>query len=297
VLAVDVGGTKVAAGLVDGDGRILARRQTTTSGGGNGPDETFDNLWSIVAPLVDQADAMGVGCGGPMDGGPGDRRGSPLHIPQWEGLELAERLAKRSGLDVMVDNDAKALALGEGWCGAAAGHENFLALVVSTGIGGGIVLNGRLLDGATDNAGHIGHVVVDPDGAVCTCGSQGCLEAVASGTAIAEMTGALAVHAPVAVRRHVGMMVGRGVAAVVNLLDLPLAVVAGSVALGFGKPFFDAAGESLSARCGLTFTRGAQIVPAGLGAHGPLVGAAAVWHHHAGDGVLSGGRLRRGHGD
>ncbi|MDG2427263.1 MAG: ROK family protein [Acidimicrobiales bacterium] len=290
MLAVDVGGTKVAAGLVGGDGRILARRQTTTRGGGSGPDEIFDNLWSIVAPLVDQADVMGVGCGGPMDRGPGDRRVSPLHIPQWEGLELAERLVERSGLDVIVDNDAKALALGEGWCGAAAGQENFLALVVSTGVGGGIVLDGRLLDGATDNAGHIGHIVVDPDGAVCACGSRGCLEAVASGTAIAEMIGAPAANASDAVRRSVGMMVGRGVATVVNLLDLPLAVVAGSVALGFGKPFFDAATVSLRSHCGLAFTQGAQIVPAGLGADGPLVGAAAVWHHHAGDGVLSAGQ-------
>ena len=298
MLAIDVGGTKLAAGLVDGDGRLIDQRQRETVAftgvgadpapldGGQATDGTFEALWSIVEPFVDRADAVGVGCGGPMVGGPGDRRMSPLHIPLWDDLPLAGLLAERSGLDVVVDNDAKALALGEGWCGAAAGHRNFLAMVVSTGVGGGIVLDGRLVDGATGNAGHIGHLVVDPDGPDCACGSRGCLEAVASGTAIALATGAPATEASDEIRRRAGMMVGRGVADVVNLLDLPLVVVAGSVALGFGVPFFDAAEEALRARCGLSFTRGARIVPAGLGADGPLVGAAAVWHHHRGSGVL-----------
>ena len=286
VLAIDVGGTKVAVGLVSGDGQVRDRYRIPTGGAGGGSAETFEALWSIVEPLVERAGAVGVGCGGPMVGGPGDRRVSPLHIPQWVDLPLAELLAGRSGLDVVVDNDAKALALGEGWCGAAAGHRNFLAMVVSTGVGGGIVLDGRLLDGDTDNAGHVGHLVVDPDGPACACGSRGCLEAVASGPAIAKATGAPASEAPEEVRRRAGAMVGRGVAAVVNLLDLRLAVVAGSVALGFGVPFFEAADEVLRERCGLAFTRGARIVPAGLGADGSLVGAAAVWHHHAGDGVL-----------
>lgn len=303
MLAIDVGGTKLAAGLVDGDGRLIDKRQRATvsiagseSGadpvpmrGGQAIDVTFEALWSIVDPFVDQADVVGVGCGGPMVGGPGDRRVSPLHIPQWDDLPLGDLLAERTGLDVVVDNDAKALALGEGWCGAAAGYRNFLAMVVSTGVGGGIVLDGRLLDGATDNAGHIGHLVVDPDGPYCACGSRGCLEAVASGTAIALATGAPAAEASDEVRREVGVMVGRGVADVVNLLDLSLAVVAGSVALGFGAPFFEAADEALRARCGLAFTNGARIVPAGLGSDGPLVGAAAVWHHHRGEGVLPAG--------
>ena len=301
MLAVDVGGTKLAAGLVASGGRLVEQFRTATDpaaltsgdqpprSASSGTDPTFEALWSIVEPFVDRAEAVGVGCGGPMVGGPRDRRMSPLHIPGWRGFPLAEFLAERSGLDVVVDNDAKALALGEGWCGAAAGHRDFLAIVVSTGVGGGIVLDGRLLSGATDNAGHIGHLVVDPDGPLCACGSRGCLEAVASGTAIAVATGAPAADAGEEVRRRVGAMVGRGVGDVVNLLDLPLAVVAGSVALGFGAPFFDAASEALQTRCGLAFTGRARIVPAGLGADGPLVGAAAVWHHYAGSGVLPSG--------
>jgi glucokinase len=138
------------------------------------------------------------------------------------------------------------------------------------------VLDGRLLDGAAGNAGHIGHVVVEPEGRRCACGGRGCLEAEASGTAIAAVTGQPAASAPPELRRRTGTLVGRAVASVVNLLDLRLAVVAGSVALGFGEPFFAAAQAELEARAGLEFARGARIVPAGLGASGPLVGAAAV---------------------
>ena len=164
---------------------------------------------------------------------------SPLNIPGWRDFPLRPRLAELTGLPVVVDNDAKALALGEGWCGAARGCSDFLAMVVSTGVGGGIVLDGRLLDGADGNAGHVGHLVVEPDGRPCACGSRGCLEAEASGLAIAAVTGRPPADAPLAVRERTGRLVGRAVADVCVLLDLGLAVVAGSVALGFGEVFFD----------------------------------------------------------
>jgi glucokinase len=180
------------------------------------------------------------------------------------------------GAPAFVDNDAKALALGEGWLGAAAGAADYLAMVVSTGVGGGIVLDGRLLDGADGNAGHIGHVVVVPDGRACACGSQGCLEAEASGTAIAARTGRPAAEADDAERARAGRLVGQAVASVAALLDLRLAVVAGSVALGSGDRFFGPAQAELDRLARIDFARGARIVPAGLGADGPLVGAAAV---------------------
>jgi glucokinase len=149
-------------------------------------------------------------------------------------------------------------------------------MVVSTGVGGGIVLDGRLLDGAQGNAGHIGHVVVEPDGRLCACGGRGCLEAEASGLAIQAITGSAPIQAPDAVRHRTGTLVGRAVASVANLLDLELAVVAGSVALGFGAAFFDAAQAEIALRSRLDFSRDTRILPAGLGAAGPLVGAAAV---------------------
>ena len=171
---------------------------------------------------------------------------SPLNIPAWRDFPLRRRLAELTGLPTFVDNDAKALALGEGWVGAAAGRADYLAMVVSTGVGGGIVLDGRLLDGRLGNAGHIGHVVVEPDGRPCACGGRGCLEAEASGTAIAAITGRPPAEAPPEVVARTGTLVGRAVASVANLLDLSLAVVAGSVALGFGEPFFDGGQREVS---------------------------------------------------
>ena len=175
-----------------------------------------------------------------------------------------------------IDNDAKALALAEGWLGAAAGVSDFVAMVVSTGVGGGIVSGGRLLDGAEGNAGHIGHVIVEPEGRPCACGARGCLEAEASGTAIAAITGRPAVEAPREVRHRTGALVGRAVASVANLLDLRLAVVSGSVALGFGDDFFAPAQAEIDRSAQLDFSRGTTIRPGGLGPDGPLVGAGAV---------------------
>jgi glucokinase len=149
-------------------------------------------------------------------------------------------------------------------------------MVVSTGVGGGIVLDGRLLDGESGNAGHIGHVIVEPDGRSCACGGRGCLEAEASGPAIAAVTGRPAAEADTATVARTGTLVGRAVASVANLLDLRLAVVGGSVALGFGAPFFEAAQVELDARARIDFARGARIVPVGLGPSGPLIGAGAV---------------------
>jgi glucokinase len=149
-------------------------------------------------------------------------------------------------------------------------------MVVSTGVGGGIVLDGRLLDGRDGNAGHIGHVIVEPDGHECACGARGCLEAEASGTAIARITGRPPAEAPADVVTRTGTLVGRAIASVANLLDLDLAVVAGSVAFGFGDPFFAAAQAEIDARCRLEFARGTRVIPGALGADGPLIGAAAV---------------------
>ncbi|HEV2759462.1 MAG TPA: ROK family protein [Acidimicrobiales bacterium] len=281
-LAIDIGGTKMAAGLVTGEGEVV------TSATAPSRVDDGEALFSVLLALVDAAGYVpgrsgsgngevavcGVGCGGPMTAG--GATVSPLNIPAWRDFPLRSRLAEATGLDTFVDNDAKALALGEGWKGAAAGEDDFIAMVVSTGVGGGIMLDGRLLDGAAGNAGHIGHVNVEPEGRTCVCGARGCLEAEASGTSIAAITGQPAADAGPDVVVRTGRLVGRAVASVANLLDLRLAVVAGSVALGYGEPFFAAAQAELDAQARLSFSTGARILPAGLGATGPLVGAAAV---------------------
>ena len=281
-LAVDIGGTKMAAGLVALDGTLLHRTMQPTPASA-GPDDA-ERLWEILARTVDGVAAQvgpgdrlvvcGTGCGGPMS--PGGDEVSPLNIEGWRSFPLRSRLAALTGLPTFVDNDAKALALGEGWVGAAAGCDDYIAMVVSTGVGGGIVVDGRLLNGRLGNAGHVGHVVVVPDGRACVCGSRGCLEAEASGTALAALTGQPARLASEAWVARTGTLVGRAIATVAVLLDLSLAVVSGSVALGFGAPFFAAAQAEMDELCRIAFARGARIEPGGLGDAGPLVGAARL---------------------
>ena len=272
-LGIDVGGTKMAAGVVTDEGELMAKRQEPTRG------EDAEALFSLLLSLVEEVRtgdevACGVGCGGPMS--PGGELVSPLNIPAWRDFPLRRRLGEATELPTFVDNDAKAMALGEGWVGAARGEENFVAMVISTGVGGGIALDGHLLHGAGGNAGHIGHVIVDPDGRRCGCGARGCLEAADSGPSIHAITGRPPEEATAEVVQRTGMLVGRAVASVANLLDLRLAVAGGGVALGFGTPFFTAAQAEIDRSARLDFSSGARMVPAGLGGDGGVVGGARV---------------------
>lgn len=274
VLAIDVGGTKIAAGVVDASGTLLRSASAVTP-----RQDDPAVLLSVLTSAVQQVDpsgvsAVGVGCAGPMT--PGGATVSPLNIPAWRDFPLRAALEERYGLPVAIDGDAKALAVGEGWRGAAAGVGSFLAMVVSTGVGGGLVVDGRLLHGRGANAGHVGHIVVVPGGADCSCGGRGCLEAEVSGTALARRTGASASRAPTSEVLRAGRLLGFGLASVVNLLDLAMVAIGGSVALGFGGPFFAAVRRELEATSRLSFTAGCQVVPVGLGRDGPLVGAGAL---------------------
>ena len=166
-LAVDIGGTKLAVGIVDDAGVVLSRADAAT-GAATTADRLFAELTGLIDRVVEASDGpppvvCGVGCGGPMEAGASTV--SPLNIPVWRAFPLRARLAEHTGMPTWVDNDAKALALGEGWIGAAVGQRDFIAMVVSTGVGGGLVCDGRLVDGAQGNAGHIGHLVVEPGSA------------------------------------------------------------------------------------------------------------------------------------
>ena len=166
--------------------------------------------------------------------------------------------------------------MGEGWKGAGTGVRDFLAMVVSTGVGGGLVVDGRLLDGASGNAGHVGHVLAVPDGEVCSCGGRGCLEAEISGTAIGRRLGGPSSGAGPDEVERAGRLLGLGLASVVNLLDLSVVLVGGSVALGFGTPFFAAANASLRAQSRMGYTQDCTIAPVALGSKGPLIGAGGL---------------------
>ncbi len=272
-LAVDVGGTKLAAGVVDESGRILVRDRLLTP-----PRDVWPTLSRLILRVVAAAPSepvgCGVGCGGPID--PTKRTVSPLHIPSWTAFPLAAELEELVQLPIAVDTDARALALAEAWCGGAVGVNDFIGVVMGTGVGGGVVSGGQLLQGRVGNAGYVGHVVVEPDGRPCVCGGKGCLETYCSGKAIEAETGRPPQRAQVAIVERTGVMVGRALASVGALCDLKLAIVGGSVALGFGEPFFRAAQDELDKRARLPFTSGFQIVPAALGPAAPLIGAAAL---------------------
>ncbi len=277
-LAIDIGGTKLAAARIDRSGTVVATDRTPTPITDDA-EVLFGSLCAMIDPILASGNlgVVGTGCGGPMRAG--GVTVSPLNIPGWRDFPLLGRLEAHTGLPVVVDNDAKAYALGEGWLGAAAGHDNYLAMVVSTGVGAGLIVDGHLLNGADGNAGHLGHIVVEQDGRTCVCGAMGCLEAEASGTSIALITGKPAREASVAVRERTGVMVGRGVAHAAILLDLDLAVVAGSVALGFGDAFIDAAQAEIDRLVQISYARDVKIVRSTL-EHGPLLGAAALgWRH------------------
>jgi glucokinase len=186
------------------------------------------------------------------------------------------------------------MALGEQWCGAARDAQFLLGMVVSTGIGGGLVLDGAPYDGRTGNAGHVGHVVVDPEGGPCTCGGHGCVETVASGPHLAqwardhgwaappeadakELAEAAAGGDAVALRafRRGATAVAATIASVAAVCDLDLVVIGGGVAKS-GALLFDPLREALASYAGLTFIRDIRVVPAALGGDAGLVGAAKL---------------------
>ena len=268
-IAIDVGGTKVEIARVSSTGEIADRHRIETA-------EARGHLFEQIVLSLGRLDMapgtlIGVGCGGPMERG--GTTVSPLNIPEWQNFPLLRALSEATSMNVSIDNDAKSLALAEGRFGGARGCDNYVSMVVSTGVGGGIVLDGHLLDGALGNAGHIGHLVVEPHGRLCGCGVRGCLEAEASGMAIRAMVGGDPKSASEEIRRRTGVMVGRAVASVASLLDVTQFFVAGSVALGFGTPFFDAANHEAASLVGLSFARAVSVQPSILGADGPILGA------------------------
>lgn len=189
VAALDIGGTKIAGALVDPGGRLLVRALRPTPAQEDGAtvmraveqvvgELRADPRWADVV-------ALGIGSAGPVDASVGTV--SPVNVPGWRDFPLVAGVtAAAGGLPVVLTGDGVAIAAAEHWLGAARGYDNALCMVVSTGVGGGLVLGGVLHAGPTGNAGHIGHISVDLDGDLCPCGSRGCVERLASGPNIAR---------------------------------------------------------------------------------------------------------------
>jgi glucokinase len=281
VLAVDFGGTKVEAALVV-VGKLVEGTRTRHA---TGPDRTAEELDAAVASVVTGAlgDAtvtrVGIGSAGPVDTVRG--LASPLNVPAWRDHPLRDLVAGLvPGAEVTLAIDGLAIALAEARYGAGTGSANVMGMVVSTGVGGGLVLDGRGISGASGNAGHIGHVQVSGFDDLCPCGRRGCLEAIASGpnsvrwasSTGEELAASTDPIARAAIERS-ARAVGLAIASASALVDLDV------VAIGGG--FSHSAPDYLdlvrgAADEGFGFVRATRILPAGLGSEAPLIGAAAL---------------------
>lgn len=195
IVGVDLGGTNIAAGAMPTDGtREIAMRMAPTQAE-QGSTAVVERIVMMIEDVIAQtrietgaerSDFLGVGIGAP---GPLDRlRGMVIVTPNlgWRDFPLRDEVGSRVNLPATLDNDANCATLGEFWCGAARGGRHVMGLTIGTGIGGGLILDGKLYHGASDVAGEIGHTTIDATGRRCKCGNYGCLEAYASGPAIAE---------------------------------------------------------------------------------------------------------------
>ena len=295
-LALDIGGTKIAVGLTDPAGELVHKAIEPTP-----KDHEAEHVWSLVEAMIADATkaakgairAVGIGSAGPIDTNAGTV--SPVNIASWRGFPLRDRIAAAMpGVPVRLAGDGICMALAEHWRGAGRGANFLLGMVVSTGVGGGLVLDGVPYHGRTGNAGHVGHVVVEPDGQPCPCGGRGCVETVASGPWMTRWALANGWAAPpgadavtLAEAADAGDPVARQafhrgatalaamIASVGAVCDLDLVVIGGGVA-NSGRTLFDPLRAALANYTGLSFIRGLRVVPAALGGDAGLIGAAAL---------------------
>ncbi|MBD0710359.1 ROK family protein [Streptomyces sp. CBMA291] len=321
VIALDIGGTKIAGALVDagGDIRVRALRPTPAREDGETVMRAVEAVLTRLSasPLWDAAGAVGIGSAGPVDAERGTV--SPVNVPGWRAYPLVERVRRATGgRPVTLVGDGVAMAAAEHWLGAARGHDNALGLVVSTGVGGGLVLGGRLHPGPTGNAGHIGHIVVDLDGDPCACGGRGCVERLASGPHLARRAlgngwrpgrdgdasaagVAAAAHAgdPIALAAfaRAARALAAGIATTAALVEIDIAVVGGGVARA-GEILFTPLRHALAEYATLSFLRDLTVLPAATGTDAGLLGAAAAaWAGPGGPAGAQGSRPGREPGD
>ena len=301
-LAVDLGGTKVEAALVDDHGAVTgsSRHRSLT-----GPTATSDQLAAAVVSVVGRAlaglparsDLVGVGVGSAGPIAVADGAVSPLNLPTWRGYplrDLVQRLVP--DVPVRVRLDGLCITLAEHWLGAGQGVDSLMGMVVSTGVGGGLILGGTTVSGPSGNAGHIGHIEVGGFDDRCACGGIGCLEAVASGPRTVawarahgwtgstgeELSASYAAGDPVAAAavRRAGRAIGHAIASATNLVDLDVVAIGG----GFSHvtpDLFDFVREAVDERTVFDFARRVRVVPSALSGDGPLIGAAALIHRAA----------------
>jgi len=309
VAGVDLGGTKIYTALADDSGRLLAETIVAT-GAGDGGEAVVRRIAATVAEVCASGgsgvdiSALGIGVPGPINPATGLVDQAPNL--GWRNVPVKEILQQTLGVPVLADNDANLAALGEHRFGAGAGVRNMVYVTVSTGIGGGLILDGKIYHGVSGAAGELGHMVIDPLGPLCSCGRRGCLEALASGTAMAnrarelvaagcgqailhkaggraENIDALTVAAAAAggdgeaidILKDAGKALGMGLANLVNLLN-PALVVLGGGAMNAGRLLWETMEQELKVRALAAALENLRVVPAALGKRSGLMGAVAL---------------------
>ncbi|MCC7010482.1 MAG: ROK family protein [Acidobacteria bacterium] len=298
--AVDVGGTKIAVGLVGDRGDVLSRVDLPTEPGRSFDDamnRVIDALSGCLRHVRCALRGIGIGATGPIDHVTG-AFGSVPFFPHWQGGNPAASLAGAFGVTVAVENDADAAALGEAEWGVGRGARRFIFVTVGTGIGGGIVIDGRLYRGAGGTHPELGHIVIEASGSPCTCGGRGCWEALAAGPAIAERYAAharvsrvpaIAAHEVCALAREGDAVardavvrearyLGVGLATLITTFAPDVVALGGSV-MGSYDLFEDVMRAAVREHCVLVPFTEDTIRTASLGADAGLVGAAQVWRH------------------
>lgn len=298
--AIDIGGTKTAVGMVDDAGRVLARRDMPTQTAGNWP-QACAHIAEMLRQCARESNAaiagIGIGSTGPLDPLAGKFENLDT-IPQWSGASPVADLAREFSVSVAIENDADAGALGEAVWGAGKNKTRFIYITVGTGIGGGMIFDGRLYRGVDGAHPEVAHQVLDTNGPPCSCGLRGCWEALASGPAIArwmeshpEYKGAAGITArhiyehaaagdPLAARavEHETFYLAIGLANLVNLFAPDAIALGGSVMKSAGA-FLGDIRDVMQQGCRFVPLDKVELSLAALGDDVNLIGAARVWHH------------------
>ena len=318
IVGVDIGGTNIVVGTVTEDGkqvRGIQRRNTAVS---SGPDAIITHVAEAIRESMTQAESawgeklevigVGIGSPGPID----TKRGVVVTSPnlRWVNVPLRDRVSELVGLPATLDNDANCAVLGEWWQGAARGAQVVVGVTVGTGVGGGLVLDGKIFHGVSDVAGEFGHMTIDSTGRQCACGNYGCLEAYASGPAIAKraiesieagatstlhqyvdgdlgrVTAALVYQAAtdgdalaLEVVRDTARFLGAGIASLVNICNPELVVVCGGVTSA-GESLFRPLREEVTRRAFRPAAEACRIVAGELTGTAGVIGAVAAFKLH-----------------
>lgn len=305
VVGVDLGGTKISTALADFEGNVLSQSIIPTNAH-EGEERVLERIIKSIQSVMSEGDAnledikaIGIGSPGPLD----SKKGIIITTPNlpFNNFNLVRPLKEKFNVPVFLDNDANVAAIGEYMLGAGRGKKNMVYFTVSTGVGGGAIVDGNICRGNTSNALEIGHTTVSPFGPRCNCGNIGCLEALSSGTAIGKR-GQEAVNSKVetSLKKYDKVtsyevfkeaangdevakdiidnaltFLGIGIANAISIFDPEMIVIGGGVSKA-GDIVFEKVREVVKKRCFKAMAESCQIVPAGLGTDAGVIGAVAL---------------------